>query len=124
MKATEIRTNKTLMNILNTLASGRTVKTHNHEGFYTIKPVSIWDKNSLSEVYKRPSATKIAIDEEIRRDVYGMDGIKVIDKWFYSGNCMSFSMSTTIEHEGKRYSITFTRDNLHVHGFDDYHVNI
>lgn len=124
MRTTEIRANKKLMSVLGMVARGRNVKTHNHEGVYYTKPYSKWDKYSLYEVYKNPSQTKVEIDEEIRRDMSDIEGLDIIDKWTYSGNCMSFSMSVAIQFDGKKYGLTFTRDNLHVIGYDHYQMAI
>lgn len=118
MKASEIRKNVQLMNIFDLVAEGRKVKTHNYEGGepHTTFEECKWLHYSLTEVYKNPSQYKIAIDEHIRNNV--SDALTVIRPWEYRGNSMTFTMSTVIQFAGEKYGLTFTKDNLHVVGFD------
>lgn len=122
MKTTEIRNNKKLMELLKTVAKTegcRSIKTHKHEGAYKAPTAedSKWIKKSLYDVYAKPCRTKVEIDQGIRSAV--ADVFDLHTGWNYSGNCFSFSMSIVIKHEGRLYGLTFTRDNLHVVGYDD-----
>lgn len=118
MKTSKIRKNKQLMYLLDLVANGRTIKTHNYEGgephpgFEECK----WLHYTLNELYKNPSQIKIEIDRDIRRNV--ADVFTVIRPWTYRGNCMSFTISTVIQYGGEKYGLSFTKDNLHVVGYD------
>ena len=118
MKASVIRKNDKLMYALDLVARGRDIKTHNFQGGepHPTEYEKKWMKYRLGELYKNPSQTKIEIDRDIRMNV--ADVFTVLRPWVYRGNCMSFSMDTVIEYEGMKYGLTFTKDNLHVVGYD------
>ena len=118
MKTSQIRKNDKLMGMLKSVAGGRDIKTHNYDGGYN--DISVEDAKglhySLLDLYKNPSQYKIDIDNHIRMTVN--DVFNIIRPWTYRGNCMSFSMDIAIEFEGEKYCLTFTKDNLHIVGFD------
>ena len=116
MKTTEARKDKDLMTLLDKVANGRTIKLHNPSSQYEEIIPTCYHKTSLYEVYKKPSATKVYIDEDIRKSVAYYFNTSKNTIWYYRGNCNTFTMETDIYYQPTMHMIrlTFTACNLHV----------
>ena len=120
MMACEVKKIETVKKIVDIFSDRYIPKYHNtyEEGMR----ISKWNKTSLYEVYKRPSQTKIDIENYISNTILGLENEGLLDRdtnWSYSGNCNTFSMwIDVITKEGRKIGLKFTKDYLHIVGYD------
>ena len=121
MKASEVKKIETVKKIVAIFSDRYYPKYHNtiEEGM----EISWWNKESIYDVYKKPSQTKIQIDKYIRNTILDMEYEGLLDRdtnWVYSGNCNTFSMwIDVITKEGIKIGLKFTKDYLHIVGYDN-----
>ena len=122
MKASELKKNETVKHIVDVFYNRYFPKYHNcdlKECYRSTK----WEKYSLSELYKKPSQIKKEIEYDILKsfdDIQNDMNMCRITPWLYSGNNNTFSMWADFETvDGIRIGLRFTKDYLHIVGYDN-----
>ena len=121
MRASEVKKIETVKQIVDIFRDRYISKYHNtfEEGMR----ISKCNKTSLYEVYKKPSQTKIDIDNYISGTILNMEREGLLNRdtnWCYNGGSCTFSMwIDVITKEGIKIGLKFTKDYLHIVGYDN-----